>query len=352
MPPGAEIPATKQCYAGVQQKDMANHLQQYLRTTRWVTAQSTIKISDRCRIRNYSESEAERTAQVVRKRNVNARVSGPRDFYYKRAMNLGGQTVVEITNDPQVLPAERLNRQAKLAESVLIASTLLQGDRKSFVRSVVGVREEFLDLTITAEGARKTSVSSTSQSGEEPSGLTVDDKTTRRFQKNGFAGLYEMANGDRKLSTRLERALDWLIQSRTDRSVSSAIVKTSTALEALIVRGREPTRRALSERGAYILSDDPDKRRRISRAIKTFYSKRGDIVHGKEIVSDDDTVRILEFGDRLSVLIALVLSANGDRWSNADDVRQHCDAVRWGDDRTCLRPWGSRYLNAALNRLP
>lgn len=290
-------------------------------------------------------------AQVVRNRNVSARVSGHRDFYYQRAENLSDQTVVEIINSPQVLPPERLSRQAKLAEAVLVASIVLQGDRNSFLRSVVGVREEFFDLNITVD-AHETSVSSTSQVEKEPSGLTVDDTAARRYRKNGFPDLYESAKSDSKLSTRLERSLGWLIQSRTDKSVSSAIVKTSTALETLIVIGREPTRRALSERGAYILSDDPNERRRISRSIKTFYSKRGDIVHGKGDVSDDETVRILEFGDRISVLIALVLSANADQWKNADDVRRHCDAVRWGEDRTCSRPWSRMYLNTALNRLP
>lgn len=330
---------------------MANRIQHYLHTTRWVKAESTVKISTGCKIRNYSESEAEHTAQVVRNRNVSARVSGPRDFYYQRAENLSNQTVVEIINSGQLSPAESLSRQAKLAEVVLVASIALQGDRDSFLRRIVGVREEFFDLNIT-KNAHETSVSSTSQAEKEPSGLTVDDTAARRFRKNGFSDLYESANGDSKLSTRLERSLGWLIQSRTDKSVSSAIVKTSTALETLIVIGREPTRRALSERGAYILSDDPEERRRISRAIKSFYSKRGDIVHGKGSVSDDDTVRILEFGDRLAVLIALVLSANGNQWKNADDVRRHCDAVRWGEDRTCSRPWSRRYLNTALNRLP
>lgn len=330
---------------------MANILQHYLHTTRWVSAETTVKISTGCKIRNYSESEAKQTAQVVRNRNVSARVSGPRDFYYQRAENLSDETVVEIINSDQILSDERLSRVAKLAEAVLVASIVLQGDRSSFLRSVVGVREEFFDLNITKD-ARETSVSSTSQVEKEPSGLAVDSTAARRFRKNGFPDLYAIANGDSKLSTRLERSLGWLIQSRTDKSVSSAIVKTSTALETLVVIGREPTRRALSERGAYILSDDPDERRRISRAIKTFYSKRGNIVHGKGDVSDEETVRILEFGDRLSVLIALVLSSNGNKWENADDVRRHCDAVRWGEDRTCSRPWSRRYLNTALNRLP
>ncbi|MCS3666417.1 hypothetical protein GGP77_000622 [Salinibacter ruber] len=333
---------------------MSTRIQHYLRTTRWLKAESSVSVSPDCTICAYTEEQARRTAELVRKRNPAARISGPSDFYYQRAEGLGGRTVVEVKKTGQRghgLSDERLSELARLAEVVVAASLLLQGDRSTFLRRSVGVQNEIFDLHIT-ERARDRSVSSTSQPEKEPTGLIVDDTAERRFNKNGFRDLYHVSTTDTKLSTRLRRCLDWLIQSRTDKSESSALVKTSTALETLVVIGREPTRRALSERGAYILSDDPEERREISRAIKKFYSKRGDIVHGKGVEEEGDISRILEFGDRLAVLIGLVLSANSDRWKNADDVRRYCDAIRWGGDRTCTRPWSKTYLNAALNRLP
>jgi len=122
-------------------------------------------------------------------------------------------------------------------------------------------------------------------------------------------------------------------------------------MEALVVIGREPTRRALSERSAYLLSDDPEVRLQISRSVKSFYSTRGSIVHGNAPADSIDLTRTLEFGDRMVVLISLVLAANPNVWSKADDMRRYCDSVRWGEHPSCSRPWSKRYLNAALDRL-
>lgn len=330
---------------------MAKRVQHYLRTTRWVKAESTIKIAPRCRIRRYGEAEAKRLAKVIRNRDVNARLRGQRDFYYKRAAGLEGKTVIEIINSGEITPSEELNRRAELAETTLMSSLMLRGDRDSFVRKAIGVRGGYFDLDVTTIGFG-TKVSSTSQTKQVPAGLNVGRKAGRRLKKNGFQALYEVVTSTGKLAARIKRALDWLLQSRTDRLASSAIVKTATAMETLIVIGREPTRRALSERSAYLLSDDPKVRLQISRAVKSFYSTRGSIVHGKAPSDNGDLVRTLEFGDRMVVLVSLVLAANADRWNNADDMRQYCDSIRWGKTMSCSRPWSRRYLNTTLDRSP
>ena len=330
---------------------MANRVQHYLRTTRWVKAESTIKVTPRCRIRRYDENEAEHLAKVIRNRDVSARLRGQRDFYYKRATNLEDRTVVEVINSGEIIPSEELNRQAELAEATLMSSLILQGDRDSFVRKAVGIPGGYFDLDITATGS-DTKVSSTSQTRQVPTGLSVGHKANRRLKKNGFQTLYEVVTSTSKLAERIERALNWLLQSRTDRSASSAIVKTATAMETLVVIGHEPTRRALSERSAYLLSDDPKVRLQISRTVQSFYSMRGSIVHGKAPADSNDLIRTLEFGDRMVVLISLVLAANGNTWSNADDMRRYCDSVRWGETPSCSRPWSRRYLNTALDRSP
>jgi hypothetical protein len=59
----------------------------------------------------------------------------------------------------------------------------------------------------------------------------------------------------------------------------AALVKTAAALESLLVIGREPTTRALAERSAFLLSDNPDQRQKISVGAQRFYSIRGDVVH-------------------------------------------------------------------------
>lgn len=330
---------------------MSSRVQHYLWTTRWLKAESTLRVESGCRLRQYNENEADHLAKVVRNRNVNARLRGRKDFYYQRAANLADETVIEIINSGDLSPSDELRYQAELAEAAIMASLMIRGDRDKFLRKVVGVKGGQFDLDVISSGS-DTDVSSTSQAERVPSGIFIGEKAGRRFKKNGFRSLYETVTSRSKISGRIERALRWILQSRTDRSVKSAIVKTATAMEALLVIGREPTRRALSERSAYLLSDDPKERVQISRAVKDFYSSRGRIVHGESVAEDKELTRTLEFGDRMVVLVALVLAANADQWNNADDVRRYCDAVRWGEMRSCERPWSVRYLNTALDRSP
>ncbi len=151
-------------------------------------------------------------------------------------------------------------------------------------------------------------------------------------------------------SSRLRAALDWLVQSRTDPAIESALVKTSTALESLLVIGREPPTRVLQERSAYVLSDEPSMRQELGKAAGRFYGLRGTIVHGKNPNKTPEVEGALEFGDRLVVLLALVLARQARTWSSASDVQNFCDQARWGHWAPCVRPWPQTHLRSMLAR--
>ena len=71
-------------------------MQHYFRTTRWLVAPVSVKLSAACRVRSIARADAQAIAESVRRRSVFSRHGGPRDFYYQRAVALEGATVIEI----------------------------------------------------------------------------------------------------------------------------------------------------------------------------------------------------------------------------------------------------------------
>ena len=184
-----------------------------------------------------------------------------------------------------------------------------------------------------------------------PVGLAIDAKVAARYKRAGFGALYDFAITNVELASRIRAALGWLVESRTDASPDSALVKTSTGLESLLVIGREPPTRAVTERAAYLLTDDPETRQHVSKAAHRFYQIRGNIVHGKRVSSAAAVESALEFGDRAVVLLCLVIAAQVPAWKAAADVQGYADRVRWGYAPTCKRPWPTRQLHNALARM-
>ncbi len=324
-------------------------MEHFVRTTRWLnSAGVTLQIGVNCRIRQWSGRDAETFREAVRARNVFSRHAGPRDFYFQRATELLDQTVIEVYGGGES-PSTMLGSHAELAEGIALASFVLHGSRREFFRRLVGTSEKYLDLYLVRSGP-KPRVTSNSARVKPATGLQLDARSVSRYQKLGFQGLYELAIGTTELSGRIRSAVRWLVQSRTDPSVESALVKTSTALESLLVVGREPPTRALQERSAYLLTEDPTIRARVAKASSRFYDFRGSIVHGKKEAKQSDIESALEFGDRLVVLSALVLArqAGAWKWKSAADLQVFCDGARWGRSQPCLRPWPRSHLRNLL----
>ena len=325
-------------------------MEHYFKTTNWLVSREVpLQVGSNCRIRSLSGPDMEALREEVRKRNVFSRHAGPGDFYYRRATALLDTTVVEVCGGGESA-AHDLASRANLAEEIVAASLVLHGRRRDFLRRVLGSPTAYVDLHLVKRGHALT-VKSTRATVRHPTGLILDAAAITRYQKLGFAALFELAVGGTELGSRMRVALGWLAQSRTDPSSKSALVKTSTALESLLVIGREPPTRTLAERSAYLLSDDPAMRPRIAKAALRFYTLRGQVVHGRSTVTSPEIERVLEFGDRLAVLLGLVVAAQRPTWRTASDVQKFCDRARWGLTSPCIRPWAKSYLGNTLARL-
>jgi hypothetical protein len=117
------------------------------------------------------------------------------------------------------------------------------------------------------------------------------------------------------IGKRLDQSARWLFESRLETVPQAAVVKTAIALEALLIASdTESLRGPLAERSAFLLSDESGKRRRISKAIKSFYDLRSGIVHGGRRRVVVSPTLLGEGIDRLVVLLLLTVSGNTGSW--------------------------------------
>lgn len=322
-------------------------MEHFLRTARWlVSTGGYLQVGANCRVRQWSGPDAEAFREQVRKRNAFSRHAGPGDFYYQRATALMNATVLEIYDGGEST-AQHLASRAALAEGLVLASFVLYGSRRDFYRKVAGGAGRHVDLHLIRRGP-VSHLKSTSSRLRPATGLRVDARAISRYQKAGFEAVYDFASGATELAGRVRAAVGWLVQSRTDPSTESAVVKTSTALESLLVVGREPPTRALQERSAYLLTEDPGMRQRLAKAAQRFYELRGDVVHGKKSTKQADIDGALEFGDRLVVLSALVMAHK--HWKNASELQEFCDRARWGHSQPFVRAGSKTHLRNMLAR--
>lgn len=114
-------------------------------------------------------------------------------------------------------------------------------------------------------------------------GITINEKFCRRFERCGFPSLALLCTSDNDIANRVMSTINWLFESRQEPVLSASIVKTSIALESLLISNEsEPLAKSLSERAAFILSSDPDIRQKISKIVKIFYDTRSGVVHGSQ----------------------------------------------------------------------
>lgn len=150
-----------------------------------------------------------------------------------------------------------------------------------------------------------------------------------------------------KISSRVKAAINWLIESRQDVTLSAAIVKTSIALESLLIFDKsEPLSKSLSERAAFLLSPDANVRKNISKIIKQFYNERSKVVHGS---SSSVHINMIESVDRLIVLLCLIISNNKNQFRNQEKIQNWCEDIKWGQQKfDIILPFSNTYLKNAL----
>ncbi len=284
-------------------------------------------------------------AGEIRKRNVFVRHSWENNFYYQRALSLAGKTIIEVFRPGQ--PRDITDDAASasnLIEILTVLSKTVAVPRSVFQRQLgISARQRTeVDLVI---GPSFHYLRSRVHKAPRYSGLPIDKTDVARFQRIGFCHLYAAASKQNAIGLRLQRCASWLYESRREPHDEAAIVKTAIALESLLIlTASEPLARSLAERAAFLLSPKPDTRKPVARLIGRLYEARSTVVHGGRKQRRTDLPRLLEAGDRLAVLLLLVVAANGSKWGDEEAFRAWLHDERWGPPARIVLPFAPTAL--------
>jgi hypothetical protein len=322
----------------------------YIRNTWMTSTKKMLNFSDNSCIRYFDESESFRLSEMVRKRNIFARHSYENNFYINRIRELANHTIIEVfrSGDPQEI-REEAERVANLVEKLVILSSVLVINKNTLLRKL-GIstksRNE-LDIII---GSEIQYISSKFQGVSFPDGIELTDASHKRFKRCGFFSLYDYCLLNNDLAKRVNSSLDWLFESRREPSIYASIIKTSIALEALLIfTDSENLSKSLSDRVAYILSPFPDVRQKLSKIISQFYNIRSSIIHGNRKKDLRINPLIIEAIDRICILIYLTISSNSNLWTSEHEFRQWFEKKHWGYNVPDLHyPFSKIYLNNIL----
>lgn len=321
----------------------------YIRETSLIVAQAVLSLPDSSRVRRVSQREADEMAAAIRKRSVFSRHSWENDFYYQRALSFAGKTIIEVFRPGQPNDIARdAEVTSELIEMLVLLSTTPAAQRDVFMRKLgIGTRQQTeFDLIL---GPDLRYLRSRTRTAAKRTGFPLDRTAVARFQRLGFPLLYNASRAKSPLGARLHRSLSWLFESRREPNLEAAIVKTAIALETLLVFGEsEPVTRSLSERAAFLLSPKPDTRKRVAALVSRLYEARSGVVHGGKRKRKSVSPRLLEGGDRLAVLLLLVVSGNTSTWPDEDAFRSWLQDERWRAPTRITLPFAPVYLSRAL----
>ncbi len=230
----------------------------------------------------------------------------------------------------------------------LVSSTLII--RKSALLKKLGISLKPGNEMDVIIGSRTQYISSKSQTLSSADGIKINDRFQKRFSRCGFLKLYEYCLSNNKLAMRVSSSLDWLFEALREPSISSSVVKTSIALETMLIfADSESLARSLSERVAYILSSDPETRQQLNNLIRRFYKVRSTIVHGNRSKKTSVDLALVDSVNRLCVLIYLVISSNSNLWVSEKALQEWFETQRWGNVSTGISiPFPKLYLGNAL----
>ncbi len=323
----------------------------YIRTSWMLTAKTDLKISEICAIRYFSALEAKKLGTELRKGNVFARQYRRDNFYVQRARELGDHTVIEVylPGQPKEICDEAEQIASSLEKIAVLSSTIALN--KDGLQKKLGIssrlRTDF-DFVFSPDFYF---LRSKSRQALVCNGISIDDRFCNRFFHCSFDVLFDYVRSKIDIATRVLQSINWLFDSRTEFRLPASIVKSSIALESLLIFNEtESLGNSLSERAAFILSSDPGKRQQISKIIKKFYDARSGIVHGGKRKSKKFTPMLLESVDRLVIMLCLVIAANSKIWPTNEALRDWCEAKRWGEPSGNINiPFPDMYLRNAIN---
>jgi hypothetical protein len=324
----------------------------FIRTSWMLDAKRTLPIQNMAAaIRFLSANDVAKLEELIRKRNVFARHSWENNFYLRRIREFANKTVIEVIRpgDPKDIAAEA-QAVATAVENIAILSSILYASRTTLQNqlAITQYRREIVDLTI---GPEFNYLRSRSKRELVIRAVTVDQRFERRFRRLGLDTLVSASIKTDQLGKRIWQAAQWLLESRMDSSAPAAVIKTSIALESLLgASDNEPLRATLSERSAFLLSDDPRLRAKASKLVRDFYDVRSRIVHGGQKIQLTQSIRLLEAVDRLVFLLMITIADNVGSFGSFDALKKWVDDQRWGQNMRITRPFRDGDLKRALMR--
>jgi len=329
---------------------LVTNTSRYIRTSWMLSARTKLEFPDSSVIRFFHSEEAESLAQQIQKRNVFARHSWENNFYVQRVKGLANNTVIEVfrPGDPKSIN-ELAEKTALLIEKVTILSSTISLGKADLQRKL-GISTKTKAVTNLILSSDYHFISSKARPDPPVHGLIIDEKFIKRFARCSFEKIISYAQLKNDLADRVQLSLEWLFDSRIESRSPASVVKTSIALESLLIFSEsESLAQSLSERAAFILSSNPSRRQQISRILKRFYEVRSGVVHGSQKKAKKLTPNLLETVDRLIILLCLVISNNSELWVNTEFLRDWCENQRWGNPSNEVKiPFPDLYLKNTL----
>lgn len=304
-----------------------------------------------CKVRVFSQLEARKFAESMRKKNVVARFGGVNNYYLNQATELGDQTIIEIfliatKNDVFDLGLEL----ASIIEKVAILSTTFTIKRKVLHRRLGIGSNNTSEIGFAVTNDFQT-IRARSNRTLEVDGISIDKRFCNRYNKCGFVDLLEFIRDETELSKRVRGSVNWLYESRRESEMNASVVKSAIALESLLIFSEsESLARSLSERTAFLLSNNVETRQKISKIILRFYNVRSGIVHGSRKKAKKLSRNLIECVDRLILLVHLTIAKNHRLWTSLESLRLWYEGQRWGTPYENLElPFAKPYLRNALS---
>lgn len=323
---------------------------QFITTTNNLKSETEFRLIPECKLRKFTQLEAQRLAESIRKKNIVARLGGANNYYLNQAIELGEQTIFEISivagKDDVIELGMAL---ASILEKLAILSTTFTIKRNSLHRKL-GINSINKSEICFAFTHSYQTLRSKSNRVLEIDGIPVNQTFSNRFDKCGFVELLRFIQIEKGLNKRVMSSVNWLYESRREFKVNASIVKSAIALESLLIFSEsESLARTLAERTAFLLSNKVEIRQKISKIISRFYDVRSGIVHGSEKKAKKLSPNLIECVDRLILLMHLTIAKNPDLWTNVESLRLWYEEQRWGKPYENIEiPFAQSYLSNAL----
>lgn len=158
--------------------------------------------------------------------------------------------------------------------------------------------------------------------------LDGDEDLSREMWASKYAtqGLFDKKRG----STRYGRAFLFVLMARSSGILPLKIVSYVNALECLFTTTKAELTHRLSERAAFFLEKEPEKRMALYKKIKKAYSLRSTIVHGEHIKEKEEV--LIELSVELDKILRKLLVEYKEFYleHNDNQINEYFDKLTLG----------------------